>query len=65
MRLYLEFGLIFTMHGKSIEDIYKKKAIRSAIDENLFDNIIILSNDNGPGTIHKIHKINKAEMEVI
>ena len=58
-------GLIFTMHGRSIEDVYKKEAIKEAIKEGLFDNIIILSNDNGPGTIKKIHKINKVEMEVI
>jgi len=58
-------GLVFTMHGKSIEDVYKKDCIKSAIKEGLFDNIIILSNDNGPGTIKKIHKIKEVEMEVI
>ena len=58
-------GLIFTMHGKSIDDVYKKECIKSAIKEGLFDNIIILSNENGPGTIKKIHKIKKVEMEVI
>lgn len=58
-------GLIFTMHGKSIDDVYKKECIKSAINEGLFDNIIILSNENGPGTIKKIHKIKKVEMEVV
>lgn len=58
-------GLIFTMHGKSVDDVYKKDAIKSAINEGLFDNIIILSNENGPGTIKKIHKINDVEMEVV
>jgi stage III sporulation protein AA len=58
-------GLIFTMHGKSIDDVYKKDCIKSAIKEGLFDNIIILSNDNGPGTIKKIHKIKEVEMEVV
>lgn len=58
-------GLIFTMHGKSVEDVYKKENIKGAINDGLFDNIIILSNDNGPGTIKQIHKINKIEMEVI
>ncbi|MDD2376744.1 MAG: stage III sporulation protein AA [Clostridia bacterium] len=58
-------GLIFTMHGKSIEDVYRKECIKSAIKEGLFDNIIILSNENGPGTIKKIHKIKKIEKEVV
>jgi stage III sporulation protein AA len=58
-------GLIFTMHGKSLDDVYKKENVKSVINEGLFDNIIILSNENGPGTIKKIHKINKVEMEVI
>ena len=58
-------GLIFTMHGKSVDDVYKKECIKSAIKEGLFDNIIILSNENGPGTIKKIHKIKKVEMEVV
>lgn len=58
-------GLIFTMHGKSIDDVYKKDAVKNSIKEGLFDNIIILSNDNGPGTIKQVHKINKLEMEVV
>lgn len=58
-------GLIFTMHGKSIDDVYKKESIKSVIKEGLFDNIIILSNEKGPGTIKKIHKINNVEMEVV
>lgn len=58
-------GLIFTMHGRSVDDVYKKDAVKASINEGLFDNIIILSNDNGPGTIKNIHKINKVEMEVI
>jgi len=58
-------GLVFTMHGRSIEDVYKKDCIKSVIKEGLFDNIIILSNENGPGTIKKIHKMNKIEMEVV
>ncbi len=57
--------LIFTMHGSCIEDVYKKESIKSVIKEGLFDNIIILSNENGPGTIKHIHKINKVEMEVV
>lgn len=58
-------GLIFTMHGKSVDDVYKKKEIKSAIKEGLFDNIIVLSNENGPGTVNQIYKINETTMEVI
>lgn len=50
-------GMIFTMHGTSFEDIYRKKGIKELINENLFERIIILSNRKGPGTIESIQNI--------
>ncbi|MEG2310387.1 MAG: stage III sporulation protein AA [Clostridia bacterium] len=50
-------SLIFTMHGKNIEDVVQKTGIGELINNNTFENIIILSNRNGPGTIEKIHKV--------
>ncbi len=57
-------GLIFTMHGRNYEDISKKQGIKELIDDNIFSNIIFLSNKNGPGTIEKIHKITNKKLEV-
>lgn len=57
--------LIFTMHGKSVEDIMKKEGIRELISQNIFENIVVLSNANGPGTIEKIVKIDSLKREVI
>lgn len=56
-------SLIFTMHGKTIEDVYKKTNIKNII--NYFDYIILLSNKNGVGTIEKIHRISSENMEVV
>ncbi|MNP75065.1 hypothetical protein D3C76_1720500 [compost metagenome] len=56
--------LIFTMHGKSMEDVQKKDGMKSLIDEGFFENIVILSNSNGPGTIEKVHKLNRIKSEV-
>jgi len=50
-------GMIFTMHGTSFEDIYRKKGIKELISEDLFERIIILSNRKGPGTIESIQNI--------
>lgn len=47
-------SFISTMHGSSIEDI-KKSTLREIIDEGYLDNVIILSNKNGIGSIDKIY----------
>lgn len=52
-------NLIFTMHGKSIEDVFRKEHMDMFLKENLFENVIVLSNKRGPGTIEKIHKLNE------
>lgn len=57
-------GLVFTMHGKSVQDITKKQGINKLINEGLFQNIVILSNRNGPGTIEKIYKYENDKLEV-
>lgn len=58
-------NLIFTMHGKDEKDVFKKEGIKELIAEDLFQNIVILSNKNGPGTIEKIYKINSNKKEAI
>ncbi|MCX8074934.1 MAG: stage III sporulation protein AA [Clostridia bacterium] len=57
--------LIFTMHGKNLDEIYKKEGIKDLISQGYFENIVVLSNANGPGTIENIHKLGKYKMEVI
>ena len=57
-------GLVFTMHGRNIEDITRKTGISKLINEGYFENIVILSNRNGPGTIENIHKFKNNKMEV-
>ncbi|MBR1883592.1 MAG: stage III sporulation protein AA [Clostridia bacterium] len=48
---------IFTMHGKDFEDILRNKELADIIEEGIFENVIVLSDKNGIGTIEKIHKI--------
>ena len=52
------------MHGKSVQDITKKQGINKLINDGLFQNIVILSNRNGPGTIEKIYKYENDKLEV-
>lgn len=58
-------GLIFTMHGKSLEDVSKKAGIKDLLKEELFSNVVILSNRNGPGTIENIYGINDIKSDAI
>ena len=50
-------NLIFTMHGKSLEDVLNKEGIKNLVEEKLFETIIILSNKNGPGTLENIYNL--------
>lgn len=50
-------NLIFTMHGRSLEDVLNKEGIKQLIEEKFFEMVIILSNKNGPGTIEKVYNL--------
>lgn len=50
-------NLIFTMHGKNIEDIIRKTGMKELVDEGLFKRVVILSNSTGPGRIEKVHNL--------
>ena len=56
-------SLIFTMHGKDLNDILGRYEIKNIIEENLFRNIIILSNKRGVGTVEKIYDL-KEEKDI-
>ena len=44
--------------------ITRKTGISKLINEGYFENIVILSNRNGAGTIENIHKFKNNKMEV-
>ena len=52
-------GLIFTMHGKDLNDVLKRDGMKELFDEGMFSNIILLSNKNGVGTIENICDLDK------
>ncbi len=60
-------GLVFTMHGKDLNDVLKKEGLRELINNNLFRNVIVLSNRRGIGTIENIYNLeeNKIGTKVI
>ena len=49
--------LVFTMHGKSLNDILLRDKIKELIDQKLFELVIILENKGSPGMIKDIHEI--------
>ncbi|MGG7143658.1 stage III sporulation protein AA [Clostridium nigeriense] len=50
-------NIIVTIHGYSIEDIYKRKVFKDLLENSILDRIVILSNRNGPGTIDNVYLI--------
>lgn len=57
--------LIFTAHGRNLEEISQKDGLSYLIANHYFDNLIVLSNKNGPGTIERIYKMNNVKKEVV
>lgn len=46
--------VIVSVHGYDLEDLKKREAIKKLLDLNVFKRFIILSRENGPGTINRI-----------
>lgn len=57
-------SLIFTMHGKNMEDILKKEGIKEMVAQGLFDFAVFLSSRNTPGTIEKIQELHQINRKV-
>ena len=50
-------SLVFTMHGRCMEDLLRKDELKYLLDEKAFKNVIFLSNKKGPGTIENVVEI--------
>jgi stage III sporulation protein AA len=50
-------NIIVTIHGYSIEDIYKRRVFKELLENSILDRIVVLSNRNGPGTIENVYLI--------
>ena len=50
-------NVVVTIHGFSIDDIYKRKVFKELLDNSILDRIVILSNRNGVGTIENIYEV--------
>lgn len=50
-------NIIVTIHGNSIEDIYKRKVFKEFIEGSILERVVVLSNKKGPGTIENIYSI--------
>lgn len=46
--------LIMTTHGESLEEIRNRPSLKRILNESIFERFIILSRDNGPGTITSV-----------
>lgn len=49
-------SVIATVHGKDVEDCYRRPVLRDIIEEGLFERIIVLSHLQGPCTIEGIYE---------
>lgn len=55
---YHGVNLIFTMHGSDISDVTRRGEVSRLVQNGLFENVVILSNEHGPGSVRSIYKKN-------
>lgn len=54
-------NIVTTIHGFTIEDLYKRKVFSDLIDNEILERVIILSNRNGIGTIESVYSLKGGE----
>lgn len=54
-------NIITTIHGFTIEDLYKRKVFLELLDNRILDRVIVLSSRNGVGTIENVFDLKGAE----
>lgn len=54
-------NLITTIHGFTIEDLYKRKVFNDLLDNEILERAIILSNRNGIGTVENVYSLKGGE----
>ena len=53
-------NIIVTIHGYSIDDVYKRTVFKELLENSILDRIIVLSSRKGPGTIENIYSIEES-----
>ncbi|OCB00334.1 stage III sporulation protein AA [Clostridium beijerinckii] len=54
-------NIITTIHGFTIEDLYKRRVLSDLLDNEILERVIILSNRNGIGTVENVYGIKGGE----
>ncbi|WP_297422193.1 stage III sporulation protein AA [Clostridium sp.] len=54
-------NIITTIHGFTIEDLYKRKVLSDLLNNQILERAIILSNRNGVGTIENVYSLKGGE----
>lgn len=54
-------NIITTIHGFTIEDLYKRKVFHDLLDNGIIERVITLSTTNGVGTIEKVYALKGGE----
>lgn len=58
-------NIITTIHGFTIEDLYKRRVLSGLLNNNVIERVIVLSNRGGVGTIENIYSLNGGEKECL
>ena len=54
-------NIITTIHGFTIDDLYKRKIFKDLLDNNVLERAVILSSKDGVGTIEKVYNLEGGE----
>lgn len=50
-------SIIATLHGRNIEELYKRPVFREIVENNIIDKVVVLNAKNGVGTIEGIYDV--------
>lgn len=50
-------SIICSIHGNSVEEVYKRQIFREILEDKLINKIIVLSNRNGVGSVETIYDV--------
>ena len=56
---------IFTVHGKNLEEMYINPIIKSLMELQIIEKIVILKDSENKGAIDKVYKLNKENKRYI
>ena len=50
-------SIIATLHGRNVEELYRRPVFREIVENNIINKVVVLSGKKGIGTIEGIYNV--------